>query len=140
MIFDIKTFKDREVLLIFLDLVLLISPGIVAISLFNEQFFLSTDWVKLILLSISIAILPTIINLFTITALDPKQPKNFDEGYYFFWNLTESILITSLLLYITIIVRYFLNLTIKQTFIPLTIVEILFLINLYIDYRKGKQK
>src|SRR5438309_7611028 len=135
-----KTAKHKEFHFVFFDLVLLILPGAGIIFLFDRSLFLSLDWVKLVLLSGAIMAPLSFINTLFISAIDDQfDPKKKDA---LFVELSLSILITSVALYIFALYGYFVARNSVNFFLILVIAsEVLMVLwGAHKEWRRGRRK
>jgi hypothetical protein len=56
-----------------------ISPGLVYFYMFHRDFFISTDWIKLVLLSSGLMLPFLIINTFSFASLEAAQKKDDED-------------------------------------------------------------
>ncbi|MFA7151495.1 MAG: hypothetical protein WC113_01155 [Candidatus Paceibacterota bacterium] len=129
MSFNFKQLKEKALLLFLLDVILLVAPGIAILFIFFRDIFLSLDWVKLILLSISITAPFTFLNMLLVPELDKDyDPNRKDE---FFYGFSIAATITGLFFYMFLPFSYLYNWGAGQLFQGLVTVELLFLIIIF---------
>ena len=69
-------FKTKEPLIFFLMIFFLISPGFVYFFFWHRELFIQLDWVKTVLLSMSMLIPISFLNTIALVTFEKKQPSN----------------------------------------------------------------
>ena len=125
---DLKNISTDKTILVFLmNLLMLVSPGILWIFYFSPEFFKELDIVKLLVLSSSFSF-PVVILFGFLRAL--KYQKLNDILYLFTTGNAYSCEIT----FIALSLSYFLNLALKTTILFVIIFSIFTVINYYIEF------
>ena len=117
---SLKIATDRIFLIGFLDILFLALPGIALVYFFNLTLFLSLDWIKLVLLSMS-AVTPFVLfNAISIVLLD-DSPAHDDRALFF--QISIGIFVTGIILYITLALSYFGNISFREAAIFVCVIE-----------------
>jgi|SRR5665213_169288 len=133
---EINAFKkDKTSVLLLIDIIFLILPGIALIYLFNVNLFESLDWIKLILLSLSISTPLAFLNALFAETL---ERQGTEEEFFLYFTL--SVIFTGLLLYGIVIVCYLTGRTLREGFIFLATIEVILLICSWFTDRKNQKK
>lgn len=138
---DIEKVNKKFASLFILNLFILITPGTTLIFILYKDLFLSLDFSKLLLLSITIICPFILINFLVIGLLSSKTivDMNEDEAYTnFSWATIDSALI----LYSSVILKYFANILFKHdlNIILILIIFQVFIISLEMSaYKKPKK-
>lgn len=135
--------EDRTFILILLDILFFIAPGIAAIFFYRSNLFTSLDvrsldWARLILLSITVTSPLVFWNTILVgTFLRDGTAESKDE---LFVDFSMGILLTGLLIYAAIMVSYFWNRSFHEAAMFIAGVEIAVLFAAAIkDYRDSKK-
>lgn len=119
---DIKDIKSETFIFGLLDILFLISPGLMVIFLYMPELFQSLDWIKLTLLSASTTLPFTLINTFSLLILSAKQPQQEDSLFYHF---SVGTIMTGIVMYVAIAVLYTFGRSLKSVFIFVSILELI---------------
>ena len=116
--------KEKTGILLFLDVVFLVAPGVAAVFVFYRKIFLTLDWVRLVLLSISLVAPLVLVNmLFRPGSGKDREPAK-DESFY---GSTLAIIMTGLLFYFGLAIVSVFDFDIGQFYILLIVAEIILL-------------
>lgn len=100
--------KNKTLVLSFISIMLLFTPGIFSIFLFNQELFFKLDFSKLLLLSISLVSPFILLNFFLASELIEKEDGKISEEHQFN-SLILSILISGFIIYTVLIVSFFIQ-------------------------------
>lgn len=134
---DIEKLESRTFVLAFLDFLFLISPGVIVIFLYQRELFLTLDWLRIILLSISIMSPFVFLNILTFITLAMQDEQRNKQ---LFSTISLGIIVTGFLTYVVLCIDYFWNIPFKADVIMLIGIEILFFILAFNHYNKANQK
>lgn len=115
------------------DILFLITPGIACIFFYKNDLFLSLDWIKLVLLSVSITSSLSFFNIMMFDSIYNKDNKNEKS---FFIDLSIGIILSGMIIYAIIFVAYILSLSLRHSVYGLGGIEFIFFAHaLYTDYK-----
>lgn len=115
---EIENIKKNIFGIVFISIILLITPGFTIIFYFFRELFINLDTLKLILLSISITTPLLIINFTLSTHLLETNKIHLSKGEQSaFISFIVSIVISAMFVYIALLFSYFLELDFYTTFL-----------------------
>jgi hypothetical protein len=132
---DLEKIKSKTAVFAFLGILLLIAPGAAIIFIFNYNLFLSLDISKLILLSVAI-ISPLIVINFTLSANTNDIGSDKDSAFAHF---IFSIMISSVVIYVPLMMMYFSGSTLKATVHIISLIQLCFVVVGVQEYLKRKK-
>ena len=134
---DIEKLESRTFVLAFLDFLFLVSPGVLIIFLYQRGLFVSLDWLRLVLLSISIMAPFVFLNILTFLTLTMDSTQKKQE---LFPTISLGIIVTGFFAYVVLGADYFSRVSFKWDVIILIIIEFIFLIAAFNHYNKTRLK
>ena len=108
-----------------LDILLLIAPGIAVIFVYQNSLFISLDWLKLILLSITITAPLVLLNTVLVPEFNDDGALKSND---LFGALTLSIWCTGILIFGTLVILYLFRQPFRNGAIFISVVEVALLI------------
>lgn len=129
--------KDRAFILAAFAVIFLILPGITGIYLYLPDLLTSLDWVKLVLLSLSVTAPVSIINTMVIIGIAKRKKERDDDLFYDF--ILGSI-ITGITIYIALVIAYFSGFQTKGLSVLLATGEVMIVFSVWNEWSKGKRK
>lgn len=133
---DLKTLKDKAVVLGIFAVVFIILPGIAGIYLFKPELISSLDWVKLVLLSAALTAPLVVINSMAITVFENRKKEKKDT---FFYDFIEGTLFTGISIYIVIIIGYVFHFSLSNMAVMLAATEVLIIFTIWNETRKKRK-
>jgi len=133
----IESIKSRDTLFSLLGFIFLVAPGVTVIFLFDRDLFLSLDWIKLILLSVSIVVPVAFFNTLFLMSWDNVKPHE-KEGL--FKSFIIATLITGLLIDSTAFVGFWFEKPMWWSIKMLIVFECLFVLGALYKERKVRRK
>ncbi|MEK7629347.1 MAG: hypothetical protein AAB394_02375 [Patescibacteria group bacterium] len=139
---EIEKITKETFLLIFLDILFLISPGAIVIFYFYRDIFISLDTLKLVFLDIAIISPIVSINTFLSYGLFYKVDEDKKTGdELLFIAVTNSLLITSVVSYTSLAITHVFKSSLNDFLLYFAIFEmVFFLIFLLINLKVNKVK
>ena len=129
--------RERAPLIMVLDVIFLLTPGLVTVFYFNKGLFISLDWIKLLFLALTITSPLALANsiLFDLAYGNKNREIKNDD---LFWDFSISTVVSGLLIYGLVAVSYLLNIQFKTDLWIIILIECGLLI--IGEYRERKQK
>ncbi len=136
--FDLNKLSGSAIILIVIMLATSILPGSLFIYIYNKNFFLQADFLKLILLSSSITIPILFVNIIFALQTFPNKDKDLTFSYY----LIMGSSFTFTIIFISILTGFFFKFTIQIGVLIVIGVQILWFLLFIIDkfFAKLKRK
>ncbi len=133
---NLKDIESDTFILGLLNFLFLVVPGTAIIFVFNNVLFQSLDWVKLILLSVSVTSPLAMANTFIITTMTIGRPS---QQKAIFVDFFLGVMLSGLLLFAVVLMNYFLGSSLKQGAIFILVVEVLLLLTVSVKLWRGKK-
>lgn len=133
---NLHVVKDNLFILTLFNVLLFVAPGTAIISFFYPDFFQSLDWVRLILISVSIMAPLVIVNTFIMV---PYGREKDNEENLLFASFFVANMFSALLLYMVIAVNYFWGRTLREGLIVIGVVEVALLFGAFLHIRFRKK-
>jgi hypothetical protein len=135
----IEQIKDKTSFFVFFDILFLILSGIPVLFFFERQFFLSTDWIKLILLSGAITAPFFFLNTIALSSFEEDTRLEKKDGLFF--AMTMAAMSTTVFLNGPLIAIYWQGATIKTYMLVVAGLEIILFGAAFLQEKmKGKKK
>ncbi len=135
--FNLKDIGEEPVATFFLNLILLITPGMLLIFYFHRDIFLTLDILKLILLSISFIAPFIIVNIIFVIFVDFK--RNISKAGDTFMYFSLGLWAAAFSFFVSFLISYILKLSFEFTFFEIIFLDFCCLIVLYFLIR-GAEK
>lgn len=100
----LATIKERDFILGLLAVIFLVTPGVGVIFVFNPELFANLDWMKLILLSMTVTTPLSVWNAIILSDLLGLPPEDKDS---MFLSLGVGIVMTAIVIFWGISLNYF---------------------------------
>ncbi|MFZ2253291.1 MAG: hypothetical protein WAW13_03950 [Minisyncoccia bacterium] len=124
-------FKTHQPLLFFLVIFFLISPGMIYLFFWQRDLFIDLDWVKLVILSLSVLVPIALLNAFALLFIEKTEPTSTGK------ELVQAFTMTSIFSGFFCLIGLVITHLINHEFINFAGLEVLLIILMWLDSRRA---